>query len=439
MNPSPTISDPPSASDAQRRADQAPAPALDATVEMERPKDLNPVTPPPDVHDPSVPSLRRPRSSAKRFEFGSPTEPQPYHAHISPPPHALMNAIVEMERPADVQKPSPPILADLNATVAIARPTDARALPVQLQNQYATEAIDLKKSPVPRPNSDAQIESSEPKHNPPTPLPTYTKKLGEVLISMGKLTAEQLEEAVTMAQDAGERIGRWLIRWELVDPDTLCRALSIQTGLPMTKLVSDAIPEPLRNLFSLPLMMHHNFVPFDDSGAILCLAACNPLDPALIREQEKVLHKIIEVFLAREDQVARQLDWMRIKLKTRSRRCLRFNLRVFVSFQFCNRLGVRHDKNIHDGATVNVSEGGYLLDCPAPIDDPSAMLLKGMYLNVIIKSMTGEIRAICDVREIRLVDDSPKPRWLMGVEIVEMNDDSKTRLKGLCRRTTKRA
>jgi len=62
-----------------------------------------------------------------------------------------------------------------------------------------------------------------------------------------------------------------------------------------------------------------------------------------------------------------------------------------------------------------------------------------MYLNVIIKSMTGEIRAICDVREIRLVDDSPKPRWLMGVEIVEMNDDSKTRLKGLCRRTTKRA
>ena len=157
----------------------------------------------------------------------------------------------------------------------------------------------------------------------------------------------------------------------------------------------------------------------------------------MLREQEKVLRKVIEVFLAREDQVARQLDWLRIRLKTRSRSSLRYAMRLTVSYQFCNRLGVRIDKEIHSGSTLNVSEGGYLVEGPVSSGDPGEMMRKGLYVNICIKLMTGEIWAICDVREIRLVDDPARGRWLLGVEVLDINPDSKTRLKALCRRPGK--
>ena len=241
---------------------------------------------------------------------------------------------------------------------------------------------------------------------------------------MGKLTAEQMDEALAEAQTTGERIGRCLLRWELIQPDVLCRALSIQTSLPMTVLDGDAMPDNLSKLFPLALMNCH-FVPFDETRAVVCVAACNPLEQELLKELEKNLKKVIEVFLAREDQVARQLDWLRVKLKTRSRRTLRF-ARLQISYQFCDRLGVRTDKEIHEGSTLNISEGGYLLDGPQSAEDPGEMLKKGfLYINACLKLDAGEIWAICEVREIRLVDEAPKPRWLLGVEILDINTEAK--------------
>jgi hypothetical protein len=202
----------------------------------------------------------------------------------------------------------------------------------------------------------------------------------------------------------------------------------------MTVLDSDAIPDSLSKLFPLALMMNCHFVPFDESSAVVCVAACNPLDPEMLKEQEKILRKVVEVFLAREDHVARQLDWLRIKLKTRSRRAIRFNIRIQVSYQFCNRLGVRTDNVVHDGATRNISEGGCLLDGPQAADDPGNMLKKGLFINACLKPDDGEIWAICEVREIRLVDEAPLPRWLLGVEFLDVSDDGKARLKQLCRK-----
>ncbi len=388
-----------------------PPPPLDATVEMERPKDL----PSPVLTDPI--SLNR--SSSRRFEADAFSR--------APQSAPEFDATIEMERPGEANQPSAPV-AQMDAAIERFRAPAPEKSTLPHANMCATEAIHRPQTPPTR--SEPRRESGRQ-----NAVPTFAKKLGEVLVQMGKLSPEQVQEAVEMSSAAGERVGRWLIRWELVTPDTLCRALCTQTGLPMTMLDSDSMPDALSKRFPLPLMMHHHFVPFEDSGAILCLAASNPLDPTLIREQERIHNRVIEVFLAREDQIARQLDWMRIKLKTRSRHFLRYPLKLAVSYQYCNRLGVRLDNTIHTGSSINVSEGGYLLEGPATCADPSEMLRKGLFANVSIKSMTGEVAALCDIREIRLIEDNLLPRWLLGVEIVEINPDAKSRLKSLCRKT----
>ena len=436
-----------------------PLPALDATVEMDRPAIPHASAP---AGDPA--RYRRVRSATRRFEGDA--------VEASPAPTPDPGATIEMDRPADARPAMSAPAALINATLEMERPTatpvdihatvempraiDSKRLADQgsgsSSNLIATVEMvrppDPRKTPLPQVNAfatndayPAQVEAERRETGRDAAVPlqpvAYAKKLGEVLVQMGKVTPEQIEQAVEQSAAAGERVGRWLIRWELVQPDTLCRALSIQTGLPMTMLDTESMPEELSKVFPLPLMMHHCFVPFEDSGAVLCVAACNPLDPVMLREQEKVLRKVIEVFLAREDQVARQLDWLRIRLKTRSRSSLRYAMRLTVSYQFCNRLGVRIDKEIHSGSTLNVSEGGYLVEGPVSSGDPGEMMRKGLYVNICIKLMTGEIWAICDVREIRLVDDPARGRWLLGVEVLDINPDSKTRLKALCRRPGK--
>ena len=335
-----------------------------------------------------------------------------------------LDATIEMERPADLRQPVKIEMPAANqsgpdVTLELERPEDVK--------QYRPER---RKSDI-----DSGILQVEVLH----PLPAYAMKLGEVLVQMGKLSTEQVEEAVVWARDSGERLGHGLIRWGLVTPDVVCRALSIQTGLPMTLLEPGAVPETLSKLFPLALMMHHNFVPFDSSPSVICIAACSPLESETLKELERLSKKVVEVFLAREDQVDRQIDMLRIKLKTRSRRLLRFEKQISCAFQFCSRQGVRTGKQVCTGQTVNVSEGGFLIDTPAPeIADPADAMRRGMYINLCLKLPDMELWSICEAREIRMSDvehpgSAPAQHWLMGVEIIDMSPELRKKLKAFCK------
>lgn len=382
-------------------------PPLDATIEMERTKDVS--TPP----------------SAPKAE--------------APPP---LDATIEIQRPANIQAPAtnaiPPVPMD--ATVEMARPDLAR-------HGSASPSADNGERVQPERRAAGRA-SGQFEVKIPKPLPAYAKKLGEVLIQMGKMSPEQVDEAVRWARESGERLGHCLIRWGIVPPETICRALSIQTGLPMTVLDDPNVPDALSKIFPLALMMHHGFIPFDQSPTVLCIAACNPLDADVRKELEKISKKIVEEFLAREDHVYRQLDWLRVKFKTRSRRTIRFELSLPSAYQFCTRQGARLDKEIYECTTVNISEGGFLIDSPAPnVAEPADAMRRGMYINLclLIQNETEEekIWSVCEVRELRFqaqIDSGGvgRPRWLMGVEIIDISPEFKAKLKELCRGAMKR-
>jgi len=445
----------------------APPAPPDETVMLERPRDLR-IRPPR--------AQQTPQGENKSADAKTAANPDASVVMQRPPEikiaaSAPLDATVAAERPTGLRAPA------LDATVAVERPAALKSAPALDEtipaNRAAAPAMDataVSERPNAAPPLDATVVSDRPAVSPPDatvemsrgagfaepskrerrgsgifqPDPpksesgaiktkhAFSKKLGEVLVQMGKLTMDQADEVAKIAIESGERMGRLLIAWEMVPPDVLCRALSLQSGLPMTLLDEDSFPEKLRRIFPLPLMMRHNFVPFDESAAVLCVAACNPLEADLVKELERISRKVVEVFLAREDQVARQLDWLRVKMKTRSRRGLRFRLKLPVSFQFCSRMGVRSEKDVFDATTINISEGGFLIESPPVPGDPGEMLLKGLHLNLCLKPMSGEIWSICDVREIRLVQEQP-PRWLMGLEIVDINEESRARLKELCK------
>ncbi len=262
------------------------------------------------------------------------------------------------------------------------------------------------------------------------------KKIGEVLVHMGRLTPMQVDEALVRARANGERLGRYLVRMGVVSPEVLCRALALQSGLPMTDLTGVEVPDKLARLFTHPIMARYAFVPFDEAKTFICIAAGTPLKSSIVRELEATINKKIEVFLAQEEQVLRLLDHLHLKQNRKARKHVRYDLSVPVRYQFTSRLGTPAEPNAHEGVTINASEGGFLIEgTPTALGSPEEMRRRGLCASVVLNSADGHaVHALCQLRAIREKERkaAEDPRWLLGMEIVEMSVEDRRRLKELC-------
>ncbi|MCY3020480.1 MAG: PilZ domain-containing protein [Planctomycetota bacterium] len=266
----------------------------------------------------------------------------------------------------------------------------------------------------------------------PAPAPPLftRKRVGAMLVQMGKLTPQQAEEAAAMARASGERLGQYLVRNGKISAGALCRALALQSGLPMTDLADVDISEKLARLFPYGLMARHGFVPFDDAGSFICIAVANPLAPAAIKELQEACHRKVEIFLAREDVILKRLTALRPKPEAVPRKHLRYDVSLPVSYQFCTRLGVATDDTCYNGLALNISEGGFSVEGPvANIGKPEDLLRVGTCVRLTMAPDTPQqLSALCRLKIIQ-----PKgPFWMMGLELADASIEDRRRLKELC-------
>lgn len=256
------------------------------------------------------------------------------------------------------------------------------------------------------------------------------KRIGVVLVQMGYISAVQLDDAARQARMKGERIGRYLVRSGMVAPDVMCRALALQSGLPMTDLSDLEVPEELTKIFSYSTMMRHGFVPFDESREMICIAVANPLSPPVMRELEQSSGRKIEVFLGREDLILKHLNKIRSQQQVVPRRFIRYDLHTAVTYQYCTRFGAACEEGPQQGMTVNISEGGLLMEGPASmLGKPDDLLRRGTCVNITIPfTPPVEIHALCRLKAIQ----ERKDGWLIGLEMLDISAEDKRRLKELC-------
>ncbi|MGD0089498.1 MAG: PilZ domain-containing protein [Planctomycetota bacterium] len=302
----------------------------------------------------------------------------------------------------------------------------------------------LQAVPAPRPAPAAFAPPSglpprdEAPAGPPGPVPgaqpssptRQFRRIGSVLIQMGKLTPQQTEDAAARARATGEKLGQLLLRSGLVSPSALCRALALQSGLPMTDLQEEEIPEKLAKLFPYELMARHEFVPFDDAGAFICIAAVNALPAPVVKELEQLCHKKLEVFLAREDLIRKELQTLHARQEKSSRLHLRYGFSLPVEYQFCTRFGVPAGRQVYQGTTLNISEGGLQVDGPpVTIGAPSDLLRVGMCANLVIEPGTQrELKTLCRLKAI----EPRGERCTIRLEIIDASAETRRHLKEIC-------
>ncbi|WP_067624720.1 GspE/PulE family protein [Alicyclobacillus acidiphilus] len=104
------------------------------------------------------------------------------------------------------------------------------------------------------------------------------KRLGEILVEVGLLTADQLNQALTIQQASRERLGDVLINKGYITQSQLIEVLEFQLGIPHVQLSRYRIDPSILKLVPERLAKAYQAIPFRKEGTRLYVAMVDPLD-----------------------------------------------------------------------------------------------------------------------------------------------------------------
>ena len=141
------------------------------------------------------------------------------------------------------------------------------------------------------------------------------KKLGEVLISRGLVTEDQLNEALAIQKKENRRIGEILVRLKYITEESIVWALTVMYGYPYLPLDRYSMDKEVIQLIPEELAKKHQIVAVDHIGSVLTIAVVNPLSETAIQEIETITKCKIEIFISMMTEVNKIIQTSYDKVK----------------------------------------------------------------------------------------------------------------------------
>jgi len=107
-------------------------------------------------------------------------------------------------------------------------------------------------------------------------------RLGELLISAGNLSAEQLESALERQKTQKLPLGQLLVKLGFISDDAMRMALASQVGVPFIDLDNTSIDPGLGRVLNKNFARRHVLVPVAQQGRTLTIAMDDPTKRALV-------------------------------------------------------------------------------------------------------------------------------------------------------------
>lgn len=127
------------------------------------------------------------------------------------------------------------------------------------------------------------------------------KRLGDLLVDAGVITAEQLSDALTKQRELGMRLGETLVELKFTDENEIAEALHQQMGFPIAKIREAKLAPEVIGLLPENIVRKHNVLPFEldpDNPNILRVAMADPLDIIAIDDLAIVTNMQIDAMVA---------------------------------------------------------------------------------------------------------------------------------------------
>ncbi|MDD4909983.1 MAG: ATPase, T2SS/T4P/T4SS family [Candidatus Omnitrophica bacterium] len=137
-------------------------------------------------------------------------------------------------------------------------------------------------------------------------------KLGEILISQGLITQDQLDQAMLIQKREGGRIGEVLIKTGIVKEDSMVAALAKQLNMPYITFASGSLKpkdgQGLETLISKDFALRNTVLPLSKDADSLTCAVFDPLDLMLIDNLRKITGCEINTVVASKTDISKAIE-----------------------------------------------------------------------------------------------------------------------------------
>ncbi len=133
-------------------------------------------------------------------------------------------------------------------------------------------------------------------------------KIGEILVELGHIHQEQVDEALELQRLRPKRLGQILLDLGYCEEDQLLDALSLQFDIPFERDLTDQIDSSLTTKAPINFIREYRMVPFKQDGSVYCVAVNDPVNLLPLDDLRLLLNGPVAPVLCRGDDIQRVLD-----------------------------------------------------------------------------------------------------------------------------------
>ncbi len=134
------------------------------------------------------------------------------------------------------------------------------------------------------------------------------ERLGELLVRVGLISADQLDLALDEQIRTGGKLGEVLVRTLLLSEDQIAEALAEQKGLEHVNLAGASVDRSAVVLLPVRMLRRRGVIPLGFKDGLLVLAMADPLDVEAIDETELRTGFKVEAVVASSSQIMYAID-----------------------------------------------------------------------------------------------------------------------------------
>ena len=135
-----------------------------------------------------------------------------------------------------------------------------------------------------------------------------TKRIGEVLLERGVITAKELEKAIAHQKEHGGLMGQVLIQLGFVTEEEIALALTAQYGFPYLPLDNYEIDGGLTAIIPEATARQYCLIPVDRIGNALTLAMADPSNIQAIESIELMTKCVVQTFVSTPSDILKAID-----------------------------------------------------------------------------------------------------------------------------------
>jgi type IV pilus assembly protein PilB len=136
---------------------------------------------------------------------------------------------------------------------------------------------------------------------------THRRRIGEILVNEGLITADQLDEALKHQRKTGDLLGAILLDMGLVAEADVAKTICIQFQLPFVCLTNYDYDSKLVQLFPAEFLHRHRIYPFDKIGDMLLILVTEIPPDSVLEEIPKLTKLNLALYVGYASEVMGQL------------------------------------------------------------------------------------------------------------------------------------